>query len=152
MQLIETFGLPLAGVIALGFYISKKDKEAAKQNDWIQSDLSKDLHTKFNNIHSVVDTDLRMILIKLIDQQKIMQLDLKKIETSQVTMERITVDIIGKLMDKDGGNGFKNKLEKFLKENLRRNYDGMDYNKLGMGFTWILYFRKNSKIIAKQKR
>jgi hypothetical protein len=117
MQLIETFGLPLAGVVALGFYISKKDKEAAKQNDWIQSDLSKDLHTKFNNIHSVVDTDLRMILIKLIDQQKIMQLDLKKIETSQHTMERITVEIIGKLMNKSSANGFKKKLEQFLEEN-----------------------------------
>ncbi|GEM_PF-6002646 len=117
MQIIETFGLPVAMVIALGFYISKKDKEAAKQNDWIQSDLSKDLHTKFNNIHSVVDTDLRMILIKLIDQQKLMQIQLSGLEKSQKTMERITIDIIGKLMDKDGGNGFKNKLEKFLKEN-----------------------------------
>ena len=117
MQLIETFGLPLAGVIVLGFYIKKKDAEAQKQNDWIQTDLSKDLHTKFNNIHSVVDTDLRMILIKLIDQQKIMQLDLKKIETSQVTMERITVEIIGRLMNKSSGNGFKKKLERFLEEN-----------------------------------
>ena len=112
MQLIETFGLPVAGVIALGFYISKKDKEAAKQNDWIQSDLSKDLHTKFNNIHSVVDTDLRMILIKLIDQQKKMQIEQKGIEKSYKGL----VDIISKLMHKNG-NGFKTKLEKFLKDN-----------------------------------
>ena len=82
LQIIETFGLPVAGVIGLAFYISKKDKEAAKQQEWIQSDLTKDIHRKFNLTHDVVDKDLRMILIKLIDQQKIMQLDLKKIETA----------------------------------------------------------------------
>ena len=117
LQIIETFGLGVAGVIGLAFYISKKDKEAAKQQEWIQSDLTKDIHRKFNLTHDVVDKDLRMILIKLIDQQKIMQLDLKKIETSQVTMERITVDIIGKLMNKDSSNGFKKRLEQFLEEN-----------------------------------
>jgi (p)ppGpp synthase/HD superfamily hydrolase len=110
LAVLEQFGLPVAMLCAFGYYIWR-------QNLWIQNDLTKDLHTKFNNIHSVVDSDLRMILIKLIDQQKIMQLDLKKIETSQMTMERITVDIIGKLMDKDSGNGFKKKLEKFLKDN-----------------------------------
>ena len=110
LAVLEQFGLPVAMLCAFGYYIWR-------QNLWIQNDLTKDLHTKFNNIHSVVDSDLRHILIKLIDQQKIMQLDLKKIETSQMTMERITVDIIGKLMDKDSGNGFKKKLEKFLKDN-----------------------------------
>ena len=110
LAILEQFGLPVAMLVAFGYYIWR-------QNNWIQQDLTKDLHTKFNNIHSVVDSDLRLILIKLIDQQKLMQLDLKKIETSQVTMERITIDIIGKLMDKDSGNGFKTKLEKFLKEN-----------------------------------
>ena len=110
LSILEQFGLPVAMLFAFGYYIWR-------QNLWIQNDLTKDIHRKFNNIHSVVDSDLRMILIKLIDQQKIMQLDLKKIETSQMTMERITVDIIGKLMDKDSGNGFKKKLEQFLKDN-----------------------------------
>ncbi|QDP56856.1 MAG: hypothetical protein Unbinned2716contig1004_30 [Prokaryotic dsDNA virus sp.] len=110
IAVLEQFGLPVAMLCAFGYYIWR-------QNLWIQNDLTKDLHTKFNNIHSVVDSDLRHILIKLIDQQKLMQLDLKGIEKSQMTMERITIDIIGKLMDKDSGNGFKKKLEKFLKEN-----------------------------------
>lgn len=110
LGILEQFGLPVAMLCAFGYYIWR-------QNLWIQNDLTKDLHTKFNNIHSVVDSDLRLILIKLIDQQKLMQIQLSGLEKSQKTMERITIDIIGKLMDKDGGNGFKTKLEKFLKEN-----------------------------------
>lgn len=110
LAVLEQFGLPVAMLVAFGYYIWR-------QNQWIQNDLTKDLHVKFNNIYDTVDKDLRMILIKLIDQQKLMQLDLKKIETSQHTMERITVEIIGKLMNKESGNGFKRKLEKFLKEN-----------------------------------
>ena len=110
LVILEQYGIPICVAVAFGFFIWK-------QNKYIQDDLSKDIHVKFNNIHSVVDSDLRLILIKLIDQQKLMQIQLTGLEKSQKTMERITIDIIGKLMDKDSGNGFKNKLEKFLKEN-----------------------------------
>tara|TARA_R100000700_G_C3175533_1_gene150396 strand:+ start:341 stop:682 length:342 start_codon:yes stop_codon:yes gene_type:complete len=109
-QILEQFGLPVAMLVAFGYYIWR-------QNQWIQNDLTKDLHIKFNNIYDTVDKDLRMILIKLIDQQKIMQIDLKGIEKSIKTLERIIIDIIGRILDKDSGNGFKKKLEQFLKDN-----------------------------------
>ena len=37
--ILETFGLPVAFVIGLAFYIRAKDAEAAKQAKWIQSEL-----------------------------------------------------------------------------------------------------------------
>ena len=46
-----------------------------------------------------------------------MQIDLKGIEKSIKTLERIIIDIIGRILDKDSGNGFKKKLEQFLKDN-----------------------------------
>ncbi len=110
LAVLEQFGLPVAMLVAFGYYIWR-------QNLWIQQDLTKDLHTKFNNIHSVVDNDLRHILIKLIDQQKLMQLQLTALEKSHETMANMSIEIIGKLMDKDTSNGFRKKLEKFLKEN-----------------------------------
>ena len=110
LAILEQFGLPVAMLMAFGYYIWR-------QNQWIQNDLTKDIHVKFNNIYDTVDKDLRMILIKLIDQQKIMQIDLKGIEKSIKTLERIIIDIIGRILDKDSGNGFKKKLEKFLKDN-----------------------------------
>tara|TARA_Y100000593_G_C4283890_1_gene324304 strand:- start:993 stop:1277 length:285 start_codon:yes stop_codon:yes gene_type:complete len=58
VNLIETFGLPVAGVIALGFYVSR-------QNKWIQETLMQELEESQNRTES--------ILIKLIDQQKLLQ-------------------------------------------------------------------------------
>ena len=104
MQVIETFGLPVAMVIALGFYVSKKDKSAEKQNQFIQKELMDSLAEDFKRIE--------MIIIGLINQQKKMQIEQKGIEKSYKGL----VDIISKLMHKNG-NGFKTKLEKFLKEN-----------------------------------
>ena len=104
MQVIETFGLPVAMVIALGFYVSKKDKSAEKQNQFIQKELMDSLAEDFKRIE--------MIIIGLINQQKKMQIEQKGIEKSYKGL----VDIISKLMHKNG-NGFKTKLEKFLKDN-----------------------------------
>ena len=50
---------------------------------------------------------IEMIIIKLIDQQKKMQIEQKGIEISYKGL----VDIIYKLMNRNGGNGFKTKLE-----------------------------------------
>ena len=55
LQILETFGIPVAVAMAFGFFIWK-------QNKYIQYDLSKDLHQKFNRLEG--------ILIKLIDNSK----------------------------------------------------------------------------------
>ena len=55
LQIVEQFGIPVAVAAAFGFFIWK-------QNKYIQDDLSKDLHQKFNRLEG--------ILIKLIDNSK----------------------------------------------------------------------------------
>tara|TARA_Y100000401_G_scaffold105086_1_gene97447 strand:+ start:535 stop:843 length:309 start_codon:yes stop_codon:yes gene_type:complete len=89
LQLLEQYGVPLVVAAAFWWFIQK-------QNKYIQDDLSKDLHQKFNRLESV--------LIKLIDQQKLMQLEQKGLENSYKTL----VEVIAKL----SGNGLR---EKFLR-------------------------------------
>ena len=76
--ILEQYGVPIAVAIAFGFFIWK-------QNKYIQDDLSKDIHQKFNRLEG--------ILVKLIDQQKIIQLGQKGLEKSYKSL----VDIITKL-------------------------------------------------------
>ena len=54
VQVLEQYGIPVVVAIAFGFFIWK-------QNKYIQDDLSKDIHQKFNRLEG--------ILVKLIDQQ-----------------------------------------------------------------------------------
>ena len=58
--ILETFGLPVFLVIALGLYVQK-------QNKWIQETLMQELEESQNRTEG--------ILIKLIDQQKRLQTD-----------------------------------------------------------------------------
>ena len=60
VALIETFGLPVAGVIFLAMYVQR-------QNKWIQETLMQELEESQNRTEQ--------ILIKLIDQQKRLQTD-----------------------------------------------------------------------------
>ena len=55
LNILEQYGIPVVVAIAFGFFIWK-------QNKYIQDDLSKDIHQKFNRLEG--------ILVKLIDQQK----------------------------------------------------------------------------------
>jgi len=64
-SIIETFGLPVAMVIALGFYISKKDAQTAKEQKWIREELARENRESFGRLEGIV--------IKLIDAQKQMQ-------------------------------------------------------------------------------
>jgi len=91
LQIIEQYGIPIAVAIAFGFFIWK-------QNKYIQDDLSKDLHQKFNRLEG--------ILVKLIDQQKKMQIEQKGLERSYKTL----VEIIAKL----SGNGLKHRFMNML--------------------------------------
>ena len=87
LNILETFGIPIAVAISFGFFIWK-------QNKYIQDDLSKDLHMKFNRLEG--------ILVKLIDQQKKMQIEQKGLERSYKAL----VEIIARL----SGNGLKNQI------------------------------------------
>ena len=65
IEIIEKFGIPVAVAMAFGFFIWK-------QNKYIQDDLTKDIHSKFNRLEGII--------IKLIDQQKKMQIELRGIK------------------------------------------------------------------------
>ena len=81
LQVLEKFGIPVAVALAFGFFIWK-------QNKYIQDDLSKDLHQKFNRLEG--------ILIKLIDNSKNTEVKQEGINKSFKAL----VDIITKLMYK----------------------------------------------------
>ena len=77
-QLLETFGVPITVAVFFGFFIWK-------QNKFIQDELQKELRESFNRAEGII--------IKLIDQQKIIQLGQKGLERSYKSL----VDIITKL-------------------------------------------------------
>ena len=87
VNIIETFGLPVAMVIALGFYISKKDKSAEKQNKYIQDELSKELRESFTRIENII--------IALINQQKKMQIEMRGIKKQYETLSEIITKLSG---------------------------------------------------------
>ena len=61
-ELLERYGVPLAVAVAFWVFIQK-------QNKYIQDELSKEMRESFNRVE--------MIIIKLIDQQKKMQIEQK---------------------------------------------------------------------------
>ena len=61
---LEQFGIPLSVAAAFGYFIWK-------QNQFIQAELMEELDERFKRLEGIV--------IKLIDQQKITQLDVKEI-------------------------------------------------------------------------
>ena len=65
LTIIDQYGLPIAITIAFGYFIWK-------QQTWIQKELVDDLEQQFRRLEG--------ILIKLIDQQKITQMDLKQVK------------------------------------------------------------------------
>ena len=78
LEIIEKFGIPVAVAMAFGFFIWK-------QNKYIQNDLTKDLHDRFNRLEAII--------VKLIDQQKKMQIEQRGIVKSYQTL----IDIITRL-------------------------------------------------------
>ena len=78
IQILEKFGVPIAFCLGLACFIYK-------QNKYIQDDLTKDIHQKFNRLEGII--------IKLIDQQKKMQIEQRGIVKSYQTL----IDIITRL-------------------------------------------------------
>ena len=85
LNLIDQYGLPIAGVIALAYFV-------CKQQHWIQKELVEDLDERF--------TRLEGIIIKLIDNQKTTQLDLKEIKGFINGIEDILVNLSGNGLNK----------------------------------------------------
>ena len=83
LQILEQYGIPICVAIAFGYFIWK-------QNQFIQKELMEELEQDFKR--------LEMIIIKLIDQQKKIQIELRGIVKSYQSL----VDIVTKLIKKEG--------------------------------------------------
>ena len=77
-----------------------------KQNKYIQDELSKEMRESFGRVEGII--------IKLIDQQKKMQLEQKGLENSYRTL----VEIIASL----SGNGLKDKFLRMQEKNENKKY------------------------------
>jgi len=84
LTIIDQYGLPIAIVVAFGYFIWK-------QQHWIQQELVDDLENQFNRLEGIV--------VKLIDQQKITQLDVKEMKGY--------IEGIENILSKLTGNGLK---------------------------------------------
>jgi len=82
LSILENYGIPICVAVAFGFFIWK-------QNKYIQDDLTKDIHDKFNRLEGII--------IKLIDQQKKMQIENRGLKSAYNSL----VDIVTKLIGKD---------------------------------------------------
>ena len=94
-------------VIALGFYISKKDRQTAKEQKWIREELARENRESFDRHEGIT--------IKLIDQQKLMQQMIVEIRTRQRTM----IEVISMMMDS------KNNTDKFEKQFVYKKRDDL---------------------------
>ena len=97
LMLLERYGIPLVVACAFWLFIQK-------QNKFIQDELQKELRESFDRVEGII--------IKLIDQQKQMQIEQKGLERSYRTM----VEVIARL----SGNGLKDKF-------MRMQEKGDDY-------------------------
>ena len=82
LSIIDQYGLPISITIAFGYFIWK-------QQTWIQNELVDDLENQFRRLEGII--------IKLIDQQKITQLDIKQVKGYIEGIEHI----LAKLTRKD---------------------------------------------------
>ena len=87
IEILQEFGVPVAFCLGLAWFIYK-------QNKYIQDDLTKDIHKKFNLLEKIINDDLRQIIIVLISQQKKMQIELRGILKKYEAL----VEIINKLI------------------------------------------------------
>ena len=99
LQILEQYGVPL--VVAVAMFMMVK-----QQNKYIQDELSKELRESFTRVESII--------VKLIDQQKKMQLEQKGLENSYKTL----VEVIASL----SGNGLKDKFLRMQERNENKKY------------------------------
>ena len=99
LEILDRYGIAVIGSIAMGFYIWKSTK-------FIQDELTRELRESFARLEG--------IQIKLIDQQKKMQLEQKGLENSYKTL----VEVIAKL----SGNGLREKFLRTQEKNENKKY------------------------------
>ena len=80
LNIIDQYGLPIGITIAFGYFIWK-------QQTWIQKELVDDLENQFRRLEGII--------IKLIDQQKITQMDIKQVKGYMEGIE----DILSRLIN-----------------------------------------------------
>ena len=99
IEILEQYGVPLVVAVAFWLFIQK-------QNKYIQDELSKEMRESFGRVEGII--------IKLIDQQKRMQLEQKGLENSYKTL----VEVIASL----SGNGLKDKFLRMQERNKNKKY------------------------------
>ena len=99
LVILERYGIAVVTAGLFWIFINK-------QNKYIQDDLSKDMHQKFNRLEG--------ILIKLIDNSKRQEIKQEGLNRSYKAL----VEIIAKL----SGNGLREKLLRIQERNDNRNY------------------------------
>lgn len=85
LTIIDQYGLPIAMVIAFGWYIYR-------QNIWIQKELEGDMENSFLR--------LEQIIVELINQQKKTQLELSEIKGYIGGIEKIISRLSGNGLSK----------------------------------------------------
>ena len=93
LTILEEFGVPVAVAMAFGFFIWK-------QNRFIQSTLMNELDQDFKRLEGII--------IKLIDQQKLVQMEQKKLNG----IFKAQVEIMARL----SGNGLKDKFLRIMEQ------------------------------------
>ena len=92
LAVLEQFGIPVAMTIAFGFFIWK-------QNRFIQQTLMQELDQDFKRLEGII--------IKLIDQQKLVQMEVKKFHVIYKSLIEIyarkdeNTDKIMRIMEQD---------------------------------------------------
>ena len=93
LQILEEFGIPVAVAMAFGFFIWK-------QNRFIQNTLMTELDQDFKRLEGII--------IKLIDQQKLVQMEQKKLNG----IFKAQVEIMARL----SCNGLKDKFLRIMEK------------------------------------
>ena len=92
LTLIDQYGLPIALVVAFGYYIWR-------QNIWIQGELEEDIEQGFANTKEGFHR-VEQIVIELISQQKKTQLELSEIKGYISGIEKIITRLSGNGLSK----------------------------------------------------
>jgi hypothetical protein len=93
IEILESFGIPVTMTIAFGYFIWK-------QNNFIQKTLMEELDQDFKRLEGII--------IKLIDQQKKVQMEQKKMRG----IFKAQIEVIAGL----SGNGLKDKFMRIVEQ------------------------------------